>query len=163
MSSEPISEVHVENDRTSLEPAALRRAFIDHVKFSRARRLDEATARDRYVALSYSVRDRLIDRWAETESAYVENKVKRVYYLSAEFLMGRFLLANLQALDLENAYRGVLADLGVDLDELIDQEPEPGLGNGGLGRLASCFLDSMATLGLPGMGYGIRYEFGIFE
>ncbi len=157
------SAVRVEDDRTGLQPATLRRAFADHVKYSRGRLLANATAFDRYVALALSIRDRLVQRWEETERAYDEQDVKRVHYLSAEFLLGRMLIGNLQALDLVQPYRTVLKNLGVDLDELVEHEPEPGLGNGGLGRLAACFLESMATLGLPGRGYGIRYEFGIFE
>ncbi len=153
----------VQDDRTSLHPSALSRAFLDHVKYSRGHQLDHATALDRYVALALSVRDRLVERWAASANAHAEHAAKRINYLSAEFLLGRALVANLQALGVEQAYREVLADLGIDLDELIDQEPEPGLGNGGLGRLAACFLESMATLGLPATGYGIRYEFGIFE
>ena len=155
--------VRIEDDRTSLHPDALRRAFFDHLKYSRGNPLDTATAYDRYVALALSIRDRLVERWVATERAYAESKAKRVYYLSAEFLLGRLLLSNLQALGVERSYRDVLHELLIDLDDLLEQEPEPGLGNGGLGRLAACFLDSMATLGLPGLGYGIRYEFGIFE
>ena len=159
----PPSTVQVEDDRTSLHPKALRRAFLDHLSFSRARQFDRATAYDRFVALALSVRDRLTARWATTQRTYFEEDVKRAYYLSAEFLLGRLLLSNLQALDLEDQYRSVLGDMGIDLDELLEQEPDAGLGNGGLGRLAACFLDSLASLGLPAMGYGIRYEFGIFE
>jgi glycogen phosphorylase len=155
--------VRVEDDRTGMHPDALGRAFIDHVKFSRGHGLAESTAHDRYAALALSIRDRLMERWIATERAYDRGDSKRVYYLSAEFLMGRALVCNLQALDLEDDYRGVLGELGIDLDVLVEQEPEPGLGNGGLGRLAACFLESMATLSLPGQGYGIRYEFGIFE
>lgn len=156
-------KVTVEDDRTSTVPEALTRAFVDHVKFSRGHMLDSSTPLDRYVALSLSVRDRLQQRWMASERAFRRNHVKRVHYLSAEFLMGRALLGNLQALDIEDSYRRVLGDLDIDLDELLEQEPEPGLGNGGLGRLAACFLESMATLGYPGRGHGIRYEFGIFE
>jgi len=151
------------SERTRMDPPALRRDFFDHLTFSRGHPLDKATPYDRYVALAMSVRDRLMSRWVATERAYAESQAKRVYYLSAEFLMGRALLNNLQALGIERAYRDVLRELLIDLDEMIEQEPEPGLGNGGLGRLAACFLDSMATLSLPGQGYGIRYEFGIFE
>ena len=157
------SRVRVEDDRTSMHPAALRRAFTDHVQFSRSRDADAATPFDRYVALALAVRDRLVSRWSATQRAYYEQDVKRAYYLSAEFLLGRALLANLQALGVESAYRAVLRDMGYDLHELLELEPDAGLGNGGLGRLAACFLESMATLGLPGYGYGIRYEFGIFE
>jgi len=155
--------VAVEDDRTSMHPAALRRAFTDHVQFTRSRDLDAATAFDRYTALAYSVRDRLVQRWSKTQRTYYERDTKRAYYLSAEFLLGRALLANLEALGVYDDYRQVLGELGVDLDALIEREPDAGLGNGGLGRLAACLLESMATLGLPGSGYGIRYEFGIFE
>jgi glycogen phosphorylase len=159
----PPSSVRVEDDRTSMHRAALLRAFVDHVKFSRGHAPEEATPLDRYVSLALSVRDRLVERWQATERAYAAADCKRVYYLSAEFLTGRALSCNLQALGVEDVYRQVLGDVGVDLGELVGQEPEPGLGNGGLGRLAACFLESMATLALPGQGYGIRYEFGIFE
>ncbi len=150
-------------DRTNLNRSALRRAFEDHVRLSRGHALADATPYDRYVAISLCIRDRLMERWQATEQTYRERDAKRVFYLSAEFLTGRLLLGNLQALELEDRFRSVLSELGIDLDELIEAEPEPGLGNGGLGRLAACFLDSMATLGIPGRGYGIRYEFGIFE
>jgi len=159
----PSSRVRVEDDRTSMHPLALGRAFSDHVQFSRSRDMEGATAFDRYVALALSVRDRLVQRWARTQRTYYEKDVKRAYYLSAEFLLGRALVANLQALDIEGTYRSVLRELGIDLSELTQQEPDAGLGNGGLGRLAACLLESMAALGLPGHGYGIRYEFGIFE
>src|SRR5690349_5737673 len=142
--------VRVEDDRTSMHPAALRRAFSDHVQFSRSRDADAATPFDRYVALSLAVRDRLVSRWSATQRAYYERDVKRAYYLSAEFLLGRALLANLQALGIEDAYRSVLRDMGIDLADLIEMEPDAGLGNGGLGRLAACFLESLATLGMPG-------------
>jgi starch phosphorylase len=157
------SNVKPMGDRTSLSRSALQRAFEDHIRLSRGRSMADATAFDRYVALALCVRDRLMERWQSTKRCYREQGGKRVYYLSAEFLTGRSLVCNLQALGVEDDYRAVLGELGIDLDELIEAEPEPGLGNGGLGRLAACFLDSMATLGLPGHGFGIRYEFGIFE
>ena len=159
----PVSDAGGTSERTRMDPPALRRTFFDHLTFSRGHPLDKATPYDRYVALALSVRDRLMSRWVATERAYAESEAKRVHYLSAEFLMGRALLNNLQALGVERDYRDVLRELLIDLGEMIEQEPEPGLGNGGLGRLAACFLDSMATLSLPGQGYGIRYEFGIFE
>jgi glycogen phosphorylase len=155
--------VEVEDDRTGMHPVVLRRAFTDHVQYSRSRNLPAATPFDRYMALALSVRDRLVQRWAKTQRTYYEQDVKRAYYLSAEFLLGRALTANLQALDIFEEYRAVLAELDINLDDLIEQEPDAGLGNGGLGRLAACLLESMATLSLPGYGYGIRYEFGIFE
>jgi glycogen phosphorylase len=155
--------IKVEDDRTGMHPVVLRRAFTDHVQYSRSRDLDGATAFDRYMALAYSVRDRLVARWSQTQKTYYKEDVKRAYYLSAEFLLGRALVANLEALGIYEDYRKVLADMGIDLDDLVEREPDAGLGNGGLGRLAACLLESMATLGLPGAGYGIRYEFGIFE
>src|SRR4051812_2668288 len=159
----PSTAIAVEDDRTGMHPVVLRRAFTDHVQYSRSRAIESATPFDRYMALALSVRDRLVQRWARTQRTYYEQDVKRAYYLSAEFLLGRALTANLQALGIYDAYTKVLAELGVDLASLIEQEPDAGLGNGGLGRLAACLLESMATLGLPGYGYGIRYEFGIFE
>ncbi len=155
--------VAVEDDRTSMHPAALRRAFTDHVQFSRGRDLSGATSFDRYMALALAARDRLVQRWAKTQRTYYQADAKRAYYLSAEFLLGRALLANLEALGVYDIYKEALAKMGIDLDILIESEPDAGLGNGGLGRLAACLLESMATLGLPGHGYGIRYEFGIFE
>lgn len=146
-----------------MDPVVLRRAFTDHLQFSRARDLNSSTSFDRYIALSLAVRDRLVQRWFKTAQAHAEHDVKRAYYLSAEFLLGRILQNNLQALGIYDQYRGVLAGLGINLDKVLEQEPDAGLGNGGLGRLAACILDSLAALSLPGGGYGIRYEFGIFE
>jgi glycogen phosphorylase len=123
----------------------------------------EAQARHWYTALAHSVRDLLVDRWHRTRRAVVEEDAKVVHYLSAEFLLGRALSQNLQSLELWEAARALFAENGHDLQEILEQERDPGLGNGGLGRLAACFLDSMATLGLPGIGQGIRYQYGIFE
>ncbi|UQA57333.1 glycogen/starch/alpha-glucan phosphorylase [Polyangium aurulentum] len=159
----PSTRIRVEDDRTGMHPVVLRRAFTDHVQFSRSRDLDTATSFDRLMALSLAVRDRLVQRWSKTQRTYYDQGVKRAYYLSAEFLLGRALQSNLQALGIEDEYRGVLREMGLDLDEIVEHEPDAGLGNGGLGRLAACLLESLATLGMPGYGYGIRYEFGIFE
>src|SRR4051812_19016028 len=159
----PSTAIAVEDDRTGMHPVVLRRAFTDHVQYSRSRDLDGATPFDRYMALALSVRDRLVQRWSKTQRTYYDKDVKRAYYLSAEFLLGRALTANLQALGVHEDYRQVLAEMGIDLDTLVEREPDAGLGNGGLGRLAACLLEAMATLGLPGSGDGIRYEFGIFE
>ncbi len=159
----PSTRILVEDDRTGMHPVVLRRAFTDHVQFSRSRDLDSSTPYDRYVALALATRDRLVQRWVATQETYRQKDTKRAYYLSAEFLLGRALVSNLQALDVYDAYRAVLKDLGLDLDELVELEPDAGLGNGGLGRLAACILESTATLGYPCAGYGIRYEFGIFE
>ena len=155
--------VTVEDDRTGMTDAALRRAFLDHLSYSLGKSAATSTDLDRFVALALTVRDRLTYRWAQTQETYSKNDAKRIYYLSAEFLLGRALANNLHALDLYEKARTLLKGVGLDLADLLEDEPEPGLGNGGLGRLAACFLDSMATLGYAGYGYGIRYEFGIFE
>ena len=160
---ETVRVVVVEDDRTGLDPETLSRAFLDHVQFSQGKHPDAATVHDRYMALALAVRDRLVQRWMKTSRACLEADPRRVYYLSAEFLLGRTLRNNLQAVGIYDDFRAVLAELGLDLTELLEQEPDAGLGNGGLGRLAACFLDSLATLGFPAHGYGIRYEFGIFE
>lgn len=141
----------------------LRRTFVDRLRYSRSRNPSTATSFDRFVAASLAVRDRLVERWIETQRTYYERDTKRAYYLSAEYLLGRTLRSNLKALAVYDEYRTMLAELGIDLDLVLEQEPDAGLGNGGLGRLAACFLESLATLSLPAVGYGIRYEFGIFE
>ena len=156
-------KIRVEDDRTGMDPIVLERAFSDHLQYSQGKILPTATTRDKFMSLAYVVRDRLVRRWIETQSAYHLQDVKKVYYLSAEFLLGRALANNLFALDAYDDIAKVLAPMGISLTDLLEQEPDAGLGNGGLGRLAACFLDSMATLGLPGYGYGIRYQFGIFE
>jgi starch phosphorylase len=153
----------VEDDRTGMDDASLRRAFLDHLSFSLGKRAANSTELDRFMAMALTVRDRLTYRWAQTQETYSRQDAKRIYYLSAEFLLGRALSNNLSALGLYDAAKRLLAEHGLDLADVLDDEPEPGLGNGGLGRLAACFLDSMATLGYAGYGYGIRYEFGIFE
>jgi starch phosphorylase len=151
------------NSRTAVDVDSLRRAFIDHLQFSQGKDEHSATALDRFFALSYAVRDRLMRRWIQTQQAYYQSDAKRVYYLSLEFLMGKALENNLINLNLYDGVRDALSGIGLDLADLLAEEPDAGLGNGGLGRLAACFLDSMATLGLPAYGYGIRYEFGIFD
>lgn len=110
-----------------------------------------------------SVRDRLIESWNDTNAHFDAHKVKRVAYLSLEFLMGRSMQNALLNMDLEANYKKALTELGYDLETLYEEEPDAALGNGGLGRLAACFLDSMATLDLPAWGYGIRYTYGIFK
>ncbi len=155
--------VLIEDDRTSTRAEGLRRAFLDHVNFTQGKAPHLATEHDRYVSLALTVRDRLVQRWTATEAQYTRTDPKRVYYLSAEFLLGRALRNNLLNTGLYDTFASVLSELGFDLADLIEDEPEPGLGNGGLGRLAACFLDSLATLGYPAYGYGIRYEFGIFK
>jgi starch phosphorylase len=153
----------IEDDRTGMDDATLRRAFLDHLSYSLGKGAATSTDLDRFVALALTVRDRLTYRWAQTQETYSKVDAKRIYYLSAEFLLGRALANNLHALDIYDKSKELLRGSGLDLADVLEDEPEPGLGNGGLGRLAACFLDSMATLGFAGYGYGIRYEFGIFE
>src|SRR5215472_2484472 len=128
-----------------------------------ARYPDIATPHDWYMALAYSVRDRMLARWAATIQTYAGRDLRAACYLSAEFLIGPQLGNNLVNLGIEDNARDAMRALGQDLDELLALEEEPGLGNGGLGRLAACYLDSLATLEIPSAGYGIRYEFGIFD
>ncbi len=156
-SSTPSSGVHL-----PASPEAIRQGFLNHIRLSRGKNPENATAYDRFLGLALTVRDQLAERWVETQRAYYQQDAKRAYYLSAEYLPGRMLTDNLLNLGLLETAREVLKQEGLDLDELAEIEPDAGLGNGGLGRLAACFMDSMATLGIPGMGYGIRYQFGIF-
>ena len=144
------------------DAAMLKTSLLNHLRYTLAKDRFSATRRDYFQALAYSVRDRLIDQWLQTQERYYDLDVKRVYYLSIEFLLGRLLSDALINLNLEDAARAAVRDLGLDLEELCELEWDAGLGNGGLGRLAACLLDSMATLGVPGYGYGIRYDYGIF-
>jgi len=134
-----------------------------HLTFDRVAPLTAATPRARFEAVAHSVRDLLSQRWIRTEQTYQARNVKRVYYLSLEFLMGRSLANNITNLLLDPVWKELCTKHKLDPLEIIEQEPDAGLGNGGLGRLAACFLDSMATLGIPGMGSGLRYEYGIFR
>ena len=149
--------------RTGLTAGTLQRAVLDNLLYLQGRFPRIATPYDWYMALSYSVRDRLLARWEHTVRTYGQREVKVACYLSAEFLIGPQLGNNLVALGIEANAREAMAALDQDLDALLALEAEPGLGNGGLGRLAACYLDSLATLEVPAIGYGIRYEFGIFE
>src|SRR5262245_58373768 len=142
---------------------AFERAFKDSLLYAVGRFPAVATPNDRYLALSYAVRDRLFQRWMATGQTYRLKRNRTVCYLSAEFLLGPQLGANLLSLGAYDEARAAMEELGLDFAELVDQEEEPGLGNGGLGRLAACFLESLATLQIPAIGYGIRYEFGIFD
>jgi len=157
------ASIRVEDDRTGLSIDTLRRAFADHLFFLLGKTERSATAADYYTSLAYTVRDRLLRRWTKTQEAYRSPENKVVCYLSAEFLMGRHLGNSLINLGLHKPVQEAMEASGLELDDLIEVERDPGLGNGGLGRLAACFLDSLATLEIPAMGYGIRYEFGIFH
>ncbi|MDX2470866.1 MAG: glycogen/starch/alpha-glucan phosphorylase [SAR324 cluster bacterium] len=139
------------------------RTYLYRIHSTIARDMVNTRLTDRYKALAYAVRDEIIDKWLKTQVYYYEKNPKRVYYLSLEFLMGRTLGNALQNLDLTEIASSALASVGTKLEDMEEQEPDAGLGNGGLGRLAACFLDSMATLELPAYGYGIRYEYGMFE
>jgi starch phosphorylase len=152
----------IEQRRTSLGKDALKRAFLDNLYYVQGKFAALATKHDYYMALAYTVRDRLLQRWISTATAYTQQGSRTVAYLSAEFLLGPHLGNNLINLGIETEVRAAVRELGLSFEELLGQEEEPGLGNGGLGRLAACYLDSMASLEIPSIGYGIRYEFGIF-
>ncbi len=149
--------------RILMTPKSLREDFDWHLRYTLAKSRDTATELDCYTALALSVRDRLVERWIVTQENYHRKGVKRVAYLSLEFLMGRLLGNNVISLGLDEVCSQALADLGIDWNRLRALESDAGLGNGGLGRLAACFLDSMATMGIPAIGYGLRYEYGIFK
>src|SRR5215475_5483001 len=134
-----------------------------HLVFDRAIDPKVASARERFEAFAHSVRDVLAQRWVKTKTTYEQQNAKRIYYLSLEFLLGRSLVNNVTNLLLDPLLRPVIKEKGIDWLALIEQEPDAGLGNGGLGRLAACFLDSMATMQLPATGYGLRYEYGMFR
>ncbi|MCK6505300.1 glycogen/starch/alpha-glucan phosphorylase [Myxococcota bacterium] len=152
-----------EDQRTGMSASTLRRAVLDHLQYTRAKDLLNAHYLDLYHAVALAVRDRITWRWMATARTYEQQDVRRLYYFSAEYLPGRRLAENLFNLGLHNVAREELAHFGLDLDKVLEEEPDPGLGNGGLGRLAACFMESLATLNLPAWGYGIRYEFGIFR
>ncbi len=149
--------------RTGLTVGDIKQAFLDNLFCGMGRVPMAATPSDLYTALAVTVRDRILRRGVRTMETYFEEDARAVAYLSAEFLPGPHLAANLLNLGIEAETRQAMGELGLDLDRLIDQEEEPGLGNGGLGRLASCFMDSLASEEVPAIGYGIRYEFGIFD
>ncbi|MEM1171425.1 MAG: glycogen/starch/alpha-glucan phosphorylase [Cyanobacteria bacterium P01_H01_bin.35] len=156
-------KIQVEDDRTGTSLDTIKRAIADNLYYIQGKDLEFATPYDYYMALAYTVRDRLLHRYLKTTKTYFKQNVKTVYYLSAEFLMGRQLAKNLVNVGCWEVARQALEESCLQLDDLIEKEPEPGLGNGGLGRLAACFLDSLSTLEIPAVGYGIRYEFGIFK
>ncbi|MGA3135283.1 MAG: glycogen/starch/alpha-glucan phosphorylase [Terracidiphilus sp.] len=167
MSETPVSILSqlesLKDEKTAMTALALARSFLDNLFFVQGRSLERATVNDLYMALAHTVRDRLVERWISTVKNYQAQDVRVVCYLSAEFLTGPHLANNLINLGIYDETERAMRQLGLDLNVLIEQEEEPGLGNGGLGRLASCFMDSLATLDIPAIGYGIRYEYGIFD
>lgn len=155
--------VQIEDDRTGLSVETLRRAIADNLFYVIGRSPETASLNDGYLALAYTIRDRLLQRWIASVKTYHQPQVKTVAYLSAEYLMGPHLGNNLINLGLYEPVKQAVTESGLNLETLLAQEEEPGLGNGGLGRLAACYMDSLATLEIPAIGYGIRYEFGIFD
>jgi starch phosphorylase len=147
----------------AVDREALKQAFLDKLFYIQGKFPKLATLTDYYMALAYTVRDLMLRRWVSTAAAYTAQRARTVSYLSAEYLIGPHLGNNLVNLGIYDEVRAAMEELGLDLDTLLAQEPEPGLGNGGLGRLAACFIDSLATLEIPTLAYGIRYEFGIFH
>ncbi len=149
--------------RTARSVEAIRRSFLDNLFYITGKALEKATSYDHYTALAFTVRDRLLARLISAYKLQDRQAAKNVAYLSAEFLVGPHLGNNILNLEMWEHTREAMQELGLDLDVILETEPEPGLGNGGLGRLAACYMDSMATLEIPAIGYGIRYEFGIFD
>ncbi len=152
-----------ENVRTGTSPEAFKSAFLDNLNYSVGVHLEISTAEDRYQALALSVRDRIMQRWVKRDEQWNRPEIRQVSYLSAEFLVGPHLGNELLNLGITENVKQAMTEMGLDLEQFVGLEEEPGLGNGGLGRLAACYLDSLATLGYPAIGYGIRYEFGIFD
>lgn len=146
-----------------MDKRSIKQSVANHIEYTQGKDEYSATPLDFFWALARSARDRMFDRWNKTQQGYYVRDVRRVYYLSLEFLPGRLLEDGLYSLGIHDEAESALSELGLKLSDLAEMEVDPGLGNGGLGRLAACFLDSMATLAVPAMGYGIRYEYGIFR
>ena len=149
--------------RVEMSVEGLKEDFAWHLRYSLAKGDTRATERDEYTAFAMTVRDRLVERWISTQEEYARQNTKRVYYMSLEFLIGRLLGNNVINLKADQLCREALKEYGIDWNSLRDYESDAGLGNGGLGRLAACYIDSMSTLNLAGMGYGLRYDYGIFR
>ena len=148
---------------SGIDQDTVRRTFLEKLFYVQGKFPQLATQTDYYLALAYTVRDLMLHRWVSTAAVYTANRARTVAYLSAEYLLGPHLGNNLVNLGIYDEVKAAIESLGLDFEALLAQEPEPGLGNGGLGRLAACFLDSLATLEVPTLAYGIRYEFGIFD
>lgn len=155
--------LYCEDDRIGLSVETLKSAFLDNLFYIQGKFSELATMNDHYMALAYTIRDRLLQRWVNTAMTYTREGSRTVSYLSAEFLMGPHLGNNLINLGIYSEVEQAMTELGLDFQALIAHEEEPGLGNGGLGRLAACYIDSLASLEIPAIGYGIRYEYGIFD
>lgn len=158
-----LQNLQFEDDRTGLSIETLKRALADNLFYIQGKFPAAATPNDYYMALAYTVRDRILQRWFNTTEIYTKKGVKVVCYLSAEFLLGPHLSNNLINLGIYDQVRQAVEESGLDFVQLREIEEEPGLGNGGLGRLAACYMDSLSSLEIPAIGYGIRYEFGIFD
>ncbi len=163
LTKQEIEHTEYEPTRTGLGLKTFERALLDNLFYIQGRFPDVATPNDYYQALAYTVRDRLLHRWIKSAQTYQNNHSRTVCFLSAEYLLGPHLGNNLINLNIMSEVKLAVEALGLDLNELMHHEEEPGLGNGGLGRLAACYMDSLATLQIPTIGYGIRYEFGIFN
>lgn len=137
--------------------------MVENVKYLYRKTMDEASEQEIFQAVSYVVKDVIIDQWLATQQEFDKADPKIVYYMSMEFLMGRALGNNLINLTVYNEVKEALEEMGINLNAIEDQEPDPALGNGGLGRLAACFMESLATLGYPAYGCGIRYHYGMFR
>ena len=149
--------------RKEFDKETFKEMVKENVKTLYRRTIDEATQQQLFQAVSYAVKEAIIDDWLATQEAYKKSDAKTVYYMSMEFLMGRALGNNLINLTVYDGVKEALEELGLDLNVIEDQEPDAALGNGGLGRLAACFLDSLATLNYPAYGCGIRYRYGMFK
>ena len=147
----------------NINKADLKASIVKELRRDFGKTLEESHDYELYYAVSRSAMDYIVEKWYNTKKTYAVKQVKQAYYFSAEFLMGRYLGNNLINLKINEAVKETLEELGVDINKVEDQEFDTGLGNGGLGRLAACFLDSMATCKLPGHGYGLRYKYGMFE
>ncbi len=156
-------KVKYTNVHKDMSDKGVKLSFYANRKYVLGKDQYSATLHDNYLAIAYAIRDRIVDRWNRTQQGYHKKNVKRVYYLSMEFLIGRLMGNYMYNLGLEDETNSALDDIGLKLEEVREEEADAGLGNGGLGRLAACFLDSMATLGIPAHGYGIRYDYGIFH
>lgn len=157
LSNEPLESAELDSMMLIIK------SYLEHLEYNLGKDKYSASRYDIYNAFAYAVRDRMVERWLDTQQAYYNSDQKRVYYISMEFLMGRTLENSLINLGMYDEFREAMTSLGYDFESIVDDEQDAGLGNGGLGRLAACFLDSMATMSIPAYGYGIRYEYGIFR